>query len=130
MCILLFCFCSYDVTYVLLMCRFFVLRVTVLSVSQSQSQSVCLSWCLASCLKVTVLSIWGALSDEKSGLSFVDCFCSPGSVFIQNVERVCCHLVLISCIALNIALCVSMSSRPRWPRGVRHEPSSPAPTLE
>jgi hypothetical protein len=44
------------------------------------SQSVCLSWCrsparaldqISSCLKVTVMSMWGALCDERSGLSFV-----------------------------------------------------------
>jgi hypothetical protein len=49
--------------------------------SESEShcdwRSVSLSWCRApwpdihSSLKVTVLSIWGALSDERSGLSFV-----------------------------------------------------------
>jgi hypothetical protein len=51
--------------------------------SQSQShivtdgQSVSKSWCRASwpdiyyCLTVTVLFLWGALSDERTGLSFV-----------------------------------------------------------
>jgi hypothetical protein len=36
-------------------------------------QSVSLSWCRAPafCLTVTVLSVWGALSDEKTGMSFV-----------------------------------------------------------
>jgi hypothetical protein len=48
----------------------------------TEGQSVCLSVLVSSpgwgswpdvfsCLKVTVLSMWGALSDERSGLSFV-----------------------------------------------------------
>jgi hypothetical protein len=40
------------------------LRLTV-------SQSVSKSWCRAYCLTVTVLFLWGALSDERTGLSFV-----------------------------------------------------------
>jgi hypothetical protein len=47
------------------------------SVSQSLSQSWCwvLIWSswpgISFCLTVTVLSMWGALSDERMGLSFV-----------------------------------------------------------
>jgi hypothetical protein len=51
--------------------------ITKITNSQSQShfatdsQSVCLGADIYFSLKVTVLSIWGALSDERSGLSFV-----------------------------------------------------------
>jgi hypothetical protein len=39
----------------------------------TDGQSISLSWCrdISSCLKVTVLSMWGALSDEKLSLTFV-----------------------------------------------------------
>jgi hypothetical protein len=39
-----------------------------LTVGQSVSSK---SWCRAPCLTVTVLFLWGALSDERTGLSFV-----------------------------------------------------------
>jgi hypothetical protein len=50
-------------------------RVKVI-VRLTVSQSVCLSWCRAPIwahdqILVTVLSLWGALSDERTGLPFV-----------------------------------------------------------
>jgi hypothetical protein len=42
----------------------------------NDGQSVCLFWCrapdISSCLKVSVLSMWGALYDERRGLSFLN----------------------------------------------------------
>jgi hypothetical protein len=50
-------------------------------------------------------------------------------VFIQDVERLCCNLVFISCSALNIVLCASMFNRSELSRGLRHEPFSPGRML-
>jgi hypothetical protein len=38
---------------------------------RSVSQSVSQSWCRAYCLTVMVLLLWGSVSDERTGLSFV-----------------------------------------------------------
>jgi hypothetical protein len=75
------------------------LRLTV-------SQSVSMSWCqvhsgtcdqILFCLKVSVLSLWGALFDKRSGLSPVShChLCGPLSKIQYNL-----HFIFVGCILL------------------------------
>jgi hypothetical protein len=77
------------------------------SVSQSQShiatdgQSICLSWCRAPwpdisyCLTVTVLSWEGALSNERTGLSFVSQSAVLGQLLVCTIFIFyMCHMLL------------------------------------